>query len=99
MAFNIGYIGDLAQKFLALEPEYQQLKAEREFYLRQIGSHAGFLGDDFPMDEATSETIVQFIKIFLKSNPQYNSVGLGLSAIDFTPPKSTPAHFGVRDYD
>jgi hypothetical protein len=97
MAFDIQYVGDLTQKFLALEPEYQQLRGERNFYLRQIADHAGFLGNVSSIDEKTAAIIIEFIRVFLKSNPAYNSGGL--MAIDFTP-RPQPSHFGgVRDDD
>ena len=95
--FDLNYVGDLALKFQAIESEYQQLRAERNFYLRQIACHAGFMGNTFSMDEKSAAIVVDFIKIFLKSNPAYIQKGEDIFATDITPrPLST--HFGgVRD--
>lgn len=100
MAFDLQYVGDLTQKFLALEDQFQSLKAEREFYLRQIACHAQFMGDIKKIDEPTEIIILGFIELFLKSNPQYARGYHPLEAVAFAPPKSPSTHFGgIRDDD
>lgn len=97
MAFDISYIGNLVQKFLAQEAEFQSRKAEREFYLRQIACHAQFMGDVQKVDEVTAGIIIGFIELFVKSNPQYVPKCHPLEQIDLTP-RPTTSHFGgVRD--
>lgn len=99
--FDIGYVGDLVLKIYAIEEDYQKLKAERDWYLMQIGMHAGFIGNlKKPLDEGTAKILFEFIQIFIKSNPQYKPIPeSGIVATDFTL-RTQPVHFGgVRDDD
>lgn len=100
--FDIDYVGDLTLKFYAVEEDYQKLKAERDWYLMQIGMHAGFIANlKKPLDEGTAKILIEFIQIFIKSNPQYKPIPCpGIFATDFTPLRTQTVHFGgVRDDD